>query len=695
MLRNLPLLAWLFAGCVFNQPIGASDFAAARADAATPGTLAGGCLATGATGAITLPAVSGIPARTTGVAPLAVFFDAAGTTATATARPFHDLEYRWSFGDGASTWNAGSRAGSSSRNEATGPVAAHVYETPGTYTVSLDVADGANTVSNRCIRIVVQDPDVVFAGANTICVGATSMPAQGVGGCPVGAKTAQQPSFAAAVNAYALTGKRLLFKRGDTFTTNGTTSATTASITHTGPGIVAAFGTGAAPVVRITNNNSSILVLSGKITPGISDWRVMDLDLDGSLVPDEGALCLGYPRPAGRSCNNVIGIGAGGGINQITLLRLKVHEIHSGIVFGDTTLDWWNGHGYPRHTMFDQVAITDSSVLRAIGGTGGGGVLLTGNRLSMQGNIVDDAMFSEHIIRAFYLNRSVISNNTLSRQAPTKGIIKMHGPTWCNVVGPAGTCLVSSPQAPLPTDSAYSYLTSTPPLGVSGAAGGYTEQVVLSDNKFVSADNTAWTVVAGPQHATADERLRNIIVERNWFVAGNTTQAALVVNAADVTVRNNICDIPNGACVQVSMRGEHIVKDIPVYSPEPPPVNVHVYNNTFYSASTGNFNGVNIRAPSTNTIVRNNLGSAPVATPQFRVMVNNAGTRTVQADNLLNNAPSALFVSVTPTVPADFRLLPLPNPARNKGSATVPVFSDFFRNPRSQGAPDMGAVEGP
>src|SRR3990172_2937982 len=75
-------------------------------------------------------------ARTSGVAPLAVFFDATGTTATGTNHPFHELEYRWDFGDLASgNW----RTTGLPKNKAMGPVAAHVFETPGTYPVTLTV----------------------------------------------------------------------------------------------------------------------------------------------------------------------------------------------------------------------------------------------------------------------------------------------------------------------------------------------------------------------------------------------------------------------------------------------------------------------------------------------------------------------------------------------------------------------------
>jgi hypothetical protein len=75
-------------------------------------------------------------------------------------------------------------------------------------------------------------------------------------------------------------------------------------------------------------------------------------------------------------------------------------------------------------------------------------------------------------------------------------------------------------------------------------------------------------------------------------------------------------------------------------------------------------------------------------------MVTGTGINTVQGNNLFDT-PSALFVSATPAVPADFILKSLPNPARDMGT-TVPVWSDFFRTSRPQnGVMDIGAVEGP
>jgi len=59
------------------------------------------------------------------------------------------------------------------RNVASGPVAAHVFDTPGTYTVCVTAFDGANS-ERTSIQITVTDPNTVFA-ANTLCVGASWM----------------------------------------------------------------------------------------------------------------------------------------------------------------------------------------------------------------------------------------------------------------------------------------------------------------------------------------------------------------------------------------------------------------------------------------------------------------------------------------------------------------------------------------
>lgn len=91
-----------------------------------------------------VPLVTIDPSRTSGVAPLAVFFDASGTTSTNTSYPFTELSYHWSFGDDP---NAKFKLTTNRpKNESLDPVAGHVFETPGTYTVTLTVRDSGNSI---------------------------------------------------------------------------------------------------------------------------------------------------------------------------------------------------------------------------------------------------------------------------------------------------------------------------------------------------------------------------------------------------------------------------------------------------------------------------------------------------------------------------------------------------------------------
>lgn len=117
--------------------------------------------------------------RTSGLAPLAVFFDAGVAASTESSAPFHDLDYTWDFGDPDSgTWGPSGK----SKNTDKGPLAAHVYETAGTYTASLTVRDSNGMVGSPTeFTITVTD----FSAANTTCISTGT----DFTGCPAGATT--------------------------------------------------------------------------------------------------------------------------------------------------------------------------------------------------------------------------------------------------------------------------------------------------------------------------------------------------------------------------------------------------------------------------------------------------------------------------------------------------------------------------
>lgn len=609
--------------------------------------------------------ISLVPSRTSGVAPLSVFFDATATADTGvTNRPFHDLEYRWSFEDaGAETWAHGAQPGVSSKNSATGAVSSHVFKTPGTYTVSLTVFDGVNSSSTTTL-ITVQDPNNVFAGTNTICVAQLIMPVAGSNGCPAGALTVIQPSFPTAISTYALTGKRVLFKRGDTFS-----AATSGVLNRTGPGTLGAFGTGSAPKVQMTGN-TAILMLSSRDTPNIKDWRIMDLEFDGMNKVD------------------CVAIDAGGGINQVLILNMNIYHAAIGIGLDGALVQAHYLFGLTGHGMYDDIAIVDSTITPRFNAPDGWEIYASATRFAIQGNTLGNTLnnssMGSHVVRIPYAEKAVIANNTIARPGANQLAIKLHSEAWCESTSPAGTC---TSYDSLPPPPIYNYNNNTHPIGVYAALSGYTEKIIVSDNKLIGADNP-YTMSVASQNLHSDERMRNIIVERNWFVSGGATQLSILFNATDITVRNNIADMALGSYKTFAS----------VFNPgtAPPSTNVKILNNTIYGGSGvgSEFFGVFIDPRATNVTVVNNLLSAPSSLNP--VVIDGTGASPqVQSNNILTSSPATYFISATPSDLTSFGLNPT-SPARNAGLSTAPVYSDIFRTSRPQlGVIDIGAIEGP
>jgi hypothetical protein len=287
--------------------------------------------------------------RVSGVAPLAVYFDASGTTATTTSRPFHDLNYQWDFGDPDSgIWAVSGK----SKNTDKGPLAGHVFETPGTYTVTLTATDITGASDVKTVGITVQDPNSVFSGTNTICVSTSG----DFTGAPAGAQTITTSSWDTAVS-FLGTGKRVLLRRGDAWNFSGNRK----DLLFNGPGILGAFGTGPRPVIHFTNSNTNIGIFRTGThqTPGqFNDFRFMDLDVQGN----------GFDRPFAYS---------EGTMNNITFLRINMEDAGGSWGGSFQHLVLANQGGNPGHTLHSGIAVVETTFDHIVGGQGhniGGGV---------------------------------------------------------------------------------------------------------------------------------------------------------------------------------------------------------------------------------------------------------------------------------------------------------------------------------
>jgi hypothetical protein len=314
--------------------------------------------------------ISIVPSRLTGAAPLAVFFDASGTTGPP-ARPYHHMLYAWSFDDPASgaAWTRGTRTGAGSKNEAYGPIAAHVFETPGSYAVSLTVHH-AGIWNTSEVTIEVSAPDAVWA-ARTLCIANGATPVQGSGGCPSGAFVASSNDFDQVVNGNIDSGcggagcRRFLFRTDHTFTSSGS-----ANLDVAGPGLVGSYGGGAKPVIDGA---------SSKIVWTASDWRVVGLRLDGEGGGGEGFAPFGYSNHFLALDNDVIGASLAFHVSDLRVSSMPLFD--TLFIVGNT--------------------VTESS---------GYGFLGDATRLVMMGNLFDNNQ-SEHLVRTGYCQRCIHSNN--------------------------------------------------------------------------------------------------------------------------------------------------------------------------------------------------------------------------------------------------------------------------------------------
>ncbi len=541
------------------------------------------------------------------VAPCTVFFDASGTTdASVTRYPFHEIQYTWSFGDaaGGTMWAYGSST-TNSKNVSYGPEAAHVFENSGTYTVTLTAYDGTNTKSTMT-SVTVTNADTYFSTTNTVCVSTSGI----FIGCPSGATHASATSdFDATIATYQAIGKRILFRRGESFD-----ASVNAVVSYAGPGLIGSYGSGRT--ARITASFATSFTQMLQFSGSAKDWRVMDLEFDGTGTP---ATSIGIDLQAGR---------------QYTLLRLNQHHI---------------GTYCNKAASIDEAALVDSTMSAMtsspgatfgwFGGTLNGYLALMGNSVVQGGGTTQG-----HNFRIPGAQKAVISNNTLD-QGPGFTAIDMHGysgvtfngtfksgnPTFTfakqdvslwvngaavNTSAVSGIPTVSSFTSTSITMSSNATSTGTFRVGVNQWTGQYAEKIIISDNKFIGGTASSGVVAIGPQNAQSNEPMRDVIGERNWFIGARPTRRTnfqcYSVSASTSTFRNNLCgnmyDTTDSFLLVDTKNGTGI---------EPAPNLVWAYNNSFYSSTNSGATMIQWTKHDRNMVAKNNLAYAPNAKKSY------------------------------------------------------------------------------
>ncbi len=372
------------------------------------------------------------------------------------------------------------------------------------------------------------------------------------------------------------------------FRTGENWSGSSKTINMPGPGHIGTFGTGARPVVS-TNH---AFTLSGG-TPQISDWRFVGLEFTGGgdkIFEAENTL------------------------KNVLVLDCYFRNVGKAFEATQNIVDWYAANTSTPNSLHDGIAIVHSD---AAGGNFGQLGMIASEHFLFMGN--DWERPYSHTLRLMGVWGGVISHSRLahaSNGAVGTVELKMHAPDW--------------------TGSTLGHHTYT--------------GVYLSDN-MIDSTNSDWQVVMGPQTSgSTDERLRDIIYERNYHEAGSECQLMVKMSGVDTTIRNNVFNMTGGsyiAGVSISQR-----------SIEPLPDNCRVNNNTFYRADSGDMDGVEVSGVASNTEVKNNLGSGLSGSQAF----NGGGSGTSSAANILTSSPG--WVSSNPNSPEDLRLTAAPRRRR-------------------------------
>ncbi|MEQ1574215.1 MAG: PKD domain-containing protein [Vicinamibacterales bacterium] len=489
------------------------------------GVSPGGSTPAGGSGDIT-PSIAAT--RTSGTAPCAVLFDATGTTCSVTDcdDEFRQLLYSFDFGDsGSGTWAV---SGLSKDTQTGGPIAAHVYDTDGSYTVTMtatlghpwvdqtapseytagedfvtnggstykcavthtstssfatDLAGGkwtlvsASIISNSTqVGITVDNADTVYSGTNTICVSPTA----NYTGAPSGSQN--QTTLPGTFN-----GKRVLLHKGESFSA--------ISLAHTDNDIqIGSYGTGAKPIVASVSlgigEPSAQDVFCDEIT-------VMDLDITNGISNEcSGSRFLLYRNSMVRDPgNNSIYIGSA--------LQFFLDN-------GSAPDSWY----YNTHEVF----IVENDLLETITGTNN---LINwhGSRFAILGNTAGTA--DQHTMRINGADRSVVAHNEL-RGISSDGIrlaLKMGGTGFDAYDDDVGVT--------------HTYATN---------------KVVWANNLFGNAaDNNSFTTSVAPQSTSIAEGLQDVVVENNTFIRGTNTNTECYLVGRRLTTRGNVRQ-DAGAC---------------------------------------------------------------------------------------------------------------------------------------------------
>lgn len=230
---------------------------------------------------ITAINVSGgiVCSRTSGQTPCFVHVSASAITATGTSIPYEDLEFSWNFGDQNGTEifqqpvdGTGLRFNSISVNantSQTGPEAAYVYRSSGTFTVTLQIlGKNGGSFTNTSVQQNISVSDFSASGGDWYFDSAAPGGGDGSIGLPFNSVPTMNTKLGTA-------NTRINIKRGSVFT------GSTGLVIGKSNTRINDYGTGGAPQINIISGSSPGVSLDNNLA-SIDDVVISDIDFSAS-----------------------------------------------------------------------------------------------------------------------------------------------------------------------------------------------------------------------------------------------------------------------------------------------------------------------------------------------------------------------------------------------------------------------------
>lgn len=540
-------------------------------------------------------------------------------------RQFHELEYYWTFGE-PGTWSAPINTPDAWKNRdfAYGPFVRHLYRASGTYTATVMVVEpSSGKMATATIDIVVEDSNVVFAGNKTICI--NNIGDNDFSAAPVGAQTINADEFITEGQILTLITPtannrremRLLFKSGWTGIGRANISnARFLTISTYGGSDPATFLSDTVPI-KPNGSLYACLYKQGYAWQEYVDLNVSNIRFQGPF--DEVAAPLPMPE-----------LGRPGAIFVISPIRY----IFSNCVFNGfpASCNDWQPNNHPSNPSGMSMIHFDDNIVTNFGGQfanfwaakpdSGAEACMTGCRVMRRPDSITEFEAGQRaLLRNKHCDKVHIRGNDMFNNDGVQACLRL-----------------------VDTDvDGHSHLTiHTNALESVGAI-----TITMSANSPDRADPFKFKAT-----------MVNGIVESNIIVGGWRTVDLMLLFVGGLTIRNNLCIVPNmmfhinptRSVIAVENEGNtSTIQDWPT----------RIYNNTV----------VSLRSPANNN---NTIPTAILVSPEIPQVIEN---------NIIHQ----------PNVsPAQIDFVPLSEnvlfASRNEGYRPVHYFvKQYLSNPVAQG----------